>query len=117
MPFATHLPQPGYDIRTIQELKGYQILNTTMISTHVLHQGGHGVRSPQLADVFTLYARNIVTRSQVITRYKAYGPDQSTAMIAHVRGLVPPLNPHLCADNFPVSAFEDMTFPTAVSTP
>ncbi len=37
-------PEP--DIGTIQELLGHNDVSTTMICTHVLWQGGSGMKSP-----------------------------------------------------------------------
>jgi len=44
--FATPLRQRGTAIRTMPHLLGYHDVATTMISTHILQQGGQGVPSP-----------------------------------------------------------------------
>ena len=38
--------EAGYDIGTARRLFGHADVNTTMIDTHVLTQGGQGVQSP-----------------------------------------------------------------------
>ena len=43
---ATHLPESGSDIRTVQDLLGHRDVKTTMIYRHVLNRGPGGVRSP-----------------------------------------------------------------------
>ncbi len=45
--FATRLLQdPGYDIRTVQELLRHDGVRTTMVYAHVLNRGGKGIVSP-----------------------------------------------------------------------
>ena len=38
--------EEGYDIRTVQELLDHSDVRATMTYTHLLNQGGRGVRSP-----------------------------------------------------------------------
>jgi len=43
---ATHLPEAGCGICTVQELLGQESVETAMVYTQVLNKGGQGVRSP-----------------------------------------------------------------------
>jgi len=43
--FVTPHPEDGVDLRYIQELLGHQSSKTTEIYTHMINQGGKGVRS------------------------------------------------------------------------
>jgi integron integrase len=44
--FAAHLLESGYDVHTVQELLGHKDIKTTMVYTHVLHEGPKAVHSP-----------------------------------------------------------------------
>jgi site-specific recombinase XerD len=44
--FANHALQRRTDIRTIQHLLGHEDVSKTTIYTHVLRQGGSGMKSP-----------------------------------------------------------------------
>jgi site-specific recombinase XerD len=56
-PFATHLCEAGYDIRTVQERPGHKDASTAMTYTHVLGKGEHSVVS--LLDIRALLSGNL----------------------------------------------------------
>lgn len=73
--FATQLLESGNDIRTVQEFLGHKDVKTTMIYTHVLNQGGKGVKSSvddvERRNEGVLYRRHISPRDCRGTQYNA----------------------------------------------
>ena len=67
---ATHLPETGYNIRTVQEFLGHRDAEMTMIYTHVLHLGlsevcRSEIRSPHLTQInLIIDSRKIQCRIQ-----------------------------------------------------
>lgn len=44
--FATRLPENRYDTRAVQQLRGHESVETTMIYMHVMAKSGLGTRCP-----------------------------------------------------------------------
>jgi len=44
--FATHLLERGYDICTVQELRGHKDVKTNQVYTHEMRKGANAVQSP-----------------------------------------------------------------------